>query len=357
MKKHFLYLTVAALASGLAACTNDELEGSSAINNEGGFTVTASIEDADVPTTRVGIADNYAFSWVDKDAIAMFDGNVSANEDEKPYQFAQKIDEKTNALSGFKKAESVTLPAGFAPNYAFYPYEQLDNGAELSLGEFFVTLPGVNVTQSESVNAYTDGTTIDWKEGEVKMPMAGAVTMTGATSAKISFKNLTALMKLTVKNIPSDYTKAVLENTGESPIAGSATVNVEDASNPTLTLNNEGGKKAIVYTWTNGENAPATSTKVFYFVVPAGNYSTGLSFYLDKDTPTANSALVLYEKALGAKRNYVYKQTFSLSADGKLEPDVITEANEKLAGGATKVEIDLSKIPSDNGSNLIYSYS
>jgi hypothetical protein len=347
MKKHLIYFATAALATGLAACSSDDLEGNS-YSGKGGFTVTASFEEPVTPTTRTTYnSDKLKFYWEKSDEVALFN---SAKNDKSAYKFDFSSASDDEVKSGsFGLAKDVTVPEGFAPEYAFYPYDQLAT-TSLSLNTFFVKLNGIKVTHtSEAANTYT-GTDISLTADnatQVKMPMVGDFTSsTGGGSVK--FKNLTALIEITVKNIPEDYTRAILENKGNLPIAGNATV---DAEEKTLTMSADGGCNAIAYSWTAEDGA----TKTFYFIIPEGKYSEGFDFYLEKETADAKSPLKIFEnKLLNAQTNYLYYSEYAISGDGTtLESEEITRVNEELADGETSVSVDLSKV-SETSKAVIY---
>jgi hypothetical protein len=341
MKKHCIYLATVALAAGLAACSSDELEGSYRSQN-GSEVFKATIEQGVVSTTRVAYNDdNLSFKWEDNDEIAVFNAD-----DNTAYEY-----QKETADGDFGRVKDKTYPAdGVNGKYAFYPFSALvsSSSAEnsptvLTRNAFYVDLDGVKVTEPSGdavAYSYTSDDIATFTGTTVKMPMVSDVDAQG----NVKFKNLTALMQVIVKNIPSEYDMVVLQNTGSTPIAGRAKVDVVEQ---TLTMTQEGGKNGIAYSWTTEESI---STKIFYFIIPEGEYSTGFDCYLDKTSDKNSEApLKLFEgKKLSVKRNYIYSTEVTLSGDGTPQSAEIETVNNELASGDLTVDVDLSKVTETN---------
>jgi hypothetical protein len=358
MKKQIFYLASAALALGLAACSSDELEGSYSVDANGGPIFTASIEQPVSPETRTVLEGN-AFKWVKGDNLGIFHKNTA-------YNFKTTDDKGSFVVAnGEGETENSTdFSSGFDWNanakYAFYPYEAMkkaqDESARTTLtnNKFYVVLDGMTVEHTEgSANTYgsesdkTDGF-IDYTDETayaVKMPMAGTVS-----NGKIKFKNLTAIVQFTVKNIPAKFTRAILENTGSKPIAGDARI---DIAEQTLTIvSDDNTKTAIGYKWTAGKDE-TTSTKTFNFILPVGDYASGLSFYLEEENASEKTPLYIFTaEPLTAELNWMYTNTFTINGDGDgLASEEISTANSKLAaaGDEISVDVNLAKVSEENG--------
>jgi hypothetical protein len=389
MKKQFIYLVSAALATGLAACSNDELEGSYSDSAVESYDFAAVIEQPDAPVgTRVAFdKDTRKFSWEVADIIGIFN-NSSSDKNAYKYGFNKVKTETTTVAERAAAGKFNRLPSSSSdekydtrsdnetetyptdgitdPLYAFYPYsilhETTNDRTAVSHGTFYVNLDGVSVKTSDSeVNTYAYAFNGDEETDEkipvftgesLKMPMAGDYT---TSTKKIKFTNLTSLWQFTVKNIPYGYSVAVLESNGEKNIAGKAKV---DVINKTLSvLDGEDGVKAIAYDFS--DDAPETendvTTLTFFFVVPAGDYPNGLTFYLDKDATTRESAyaetkLELFSVNIEAKQNVLYRKTLTINGDGEgLESEEISRVNTSLAANAKSETVDMTKVTEENG--------
>jgi hypothetical protein len=377
MKKQFIYFASAVLAAGLAACSNDELEGSYSAAN-GNYEFTAAIEQPGTPAgTRVKFDGEKYFSWELSDIIGIFNTG-----DNKAYKYGFK-DLAAAADGGFTK-----LPTGTAPtddsygnetetypdggltgaDYAFYPYSLLaeTNGGKTTItkGEFYIDLDGVEVTKATTSadNVYTpagkakEENLPKFTGASLKMPMAGQLKSSGA----IKFKNLTSLWKLNVKNIPAKYTVAVFENAGAATIAGKAKVDLQEQTLSVLS-EADGGLKAIAYDFSDQVKEGKLTTLTFYFIVPAGDYPKGLNFYLDVSTETRSSASgsysdtslpILTEYKIPVQRNYLYEGTYTINGAGDgLESGEIARVNEVLADDEESVTVDMTKV--GNEENII----
>jgi hypothetical protein len=383
MKKHFIYLASAALATGLAACSSDELEGSfSSANGDYEFIATLQ-QPEELPETRVEFDGTSSFSWELNDIIGVFNTN-----DNKAYKYGF-ADEAARKSGGFKKLqanrsdkETETYPdTKISAEYAFYPYalmvptesDKKPSRTIISQGEFYIDLPGIDT--SENASSDDSNELLEYTGASLKTPMAGKLSGNG-----ISFTNLTAIWKLTVNHIPSEYTVAVFESVDpKAPIAGKAKVDVQAQ---TLTMLNSETLNAIAYDFSEKskpaaviedeegsktESAEATtySSKTFYFIVPAGDYPKGFNFYLKKatatvgkegetDETTSDDITILNEYKIPVKQNYLYRGSYTISGDGTgLQSTEIKRVNKSLAAGAKAESIDLSQV-TETSKAIIY---
>jgi hypothetical protein len=357
MKKQIFYLATVALATGLAACSSDELENASDSLNLGKNDLVAAIPDA--VGTRVKMDGNYA-KWdratgenpTQTEKIGVYYDNGNGN-----YEFTLKNTSTDSPSKGvFTYTGKETLPTDAKPEYAYYPY---DESAEKSISDDQIN---IDLPQSRQ-----------WTKDIVKMPMVGKID--GST---IKFSNTTALVKITVINMPASKTYAKLTNLGNSPLYGAGSVDVSAAS-PKLVIDNselsdaEGGYKSIKYYAGDTFSKSATTsftegeTVDFYFIVPAGNYRGKLQFTLggvatqtentnysatvgnefdDASREATDNNTQSYTASLNAVAGTIYEHTlrYEKISEGKyaLQDTEISGLNDKLEDGETDLSADLS---------------
>jgi hypothetical protein len=227
---------------------------------------------------------------------------------------------------GQKGTFSTQNPFTTTPTIAYYPY---DASASKTLGSdklMYIPLAGT----SDDRVIYND-------KAEVKMPMVGTID-----GKQIAFKNTTALVKITVVNMPTDYTRAELIANNGSKLSGTGYVDVTDlASNdqPILKLDkdDDGNSNTIIISKdANGSTAFRTTdekaggTFDFYFVVPEGNYATGLTFALDKESTDLKK---IFTRKGSISANKLYTKTLRFDENGVLLTDDYSTWNEDLAAG------------------------
>jgi hypothetical protein len=328
MKKQIFYLASAALVAGLAACSNDELDENYSLNSNGkGFTAT--IQEATIDedaSTRLAIADT-KLKWEVGDNIGLYNNN------DENYEY--KIADETNRKIGkFTPGNSnKTLEVA---QYAYYPY---DESAEATLaGNIKVNLDGLykQIDGTTTEGKLKDGAII-WKDGVVKMPMVGAVN--GST---IKFTNTTALLKVTVVNMPTTAKVATLSSQVEGLyLTGPATLNLK-AKTLTMGTSSDNNGKKISYVKdasTSVFQSDAGNDNTFYFIVPAGNYANtgegakGLKFELESahGTKIDNCA---FEADLNAVANHLYAKTvyYDATTSGFVD-DTLSGINDQLSQG------------------------
>jgi hypothetical protein len=329
MKKQILYFASVALAAGLAACSNDELESATGYllnSNE----LAATIEGA--ANTRTYI-DTLSLKWTIGDEIGVFGENNKGN-----YKYT--LVKGTGTAAGVFKTES---KASFTPTTAYYPWSEAVS--DIENGKYYTTLKH-EVTYTKD------------KANEVKMPMVGTIS-----GQDITFSNLTALFKITVVNMPKydgtndTYSAALINNDTNGKIAGSSVVNV---SEKTLTVSSGSSLSKNYIVLKNSSSAESLSatkftqgdTYDFYFIVPAGEYPDGLSFalggasadYSKVEGETGANYKIEYTKTKNVKVNTIYKKILRFDAEGKLQDDGdVADYNEDLAAGNKTLNADLSE--------------
>jgi hypothetical protein len=322
MKKQIFYLASVAMVAGLAACSNDELENSlgySLKSNE----LAASIQDA--VSTRTNI-EGKDLKWTKDDAISVFDENGSGN-----YQFtlSQGKDETTGV---FQYAGT----ASFTPTTAFYPYS--DKLSNVKNGKIYWTLEKAITYDKDNPK-------------EVKMPMVGSIE-----DQNIAFTNLTALVKINVVNFPAkngaatatatDYSRATLISEDGFKIAGPSVISVSDKTLAVTSSSSQASDQIVITNKPNNTEAKYTAGNEydFYFIVPAGDYPSGLSFGLG--TSSASSASdyrIIYTAYKEMQANHIYKKTLRFDDNGALiEDSDLEEWNNELAAGGKTLTADLS---------------
>jgi hypothetical protein len=275
------------------------------------------------------------------------------------YEFTLKNTSTDSPSKGvFTYTGKETLPTDAKPEYAYYPY---DESAEKSISDDQIN---IDLPQSRQ-----------WTKDIVKMPMVGKID--GST---IKFSNTTALVKITVINMPKDKTYAKLTNLGTSPLYGAGSVDVSAAS-PKLVIDNSelsaaaDGYKSIKY-YAGGTFSKSATTSFtegetvdFYFIVPAGNYRGKLQFTLggvatSSDTSTYSDVATngeefddasreatdnntqSYTASLNAVAGTIYEHTlrYEKISEGKyaLQDTEISGLNDKLENGETDLSADLS---------------
>jgi hypothetical protein len=324
MKKQIFYLASAALAVGLAACTNDELDENYASDGVG---FTASIQQANIDEeaeTRLAISGT-SLKWEVNDNIGLYYNNDENYE----YKIA---DEDHRLISKFTPADkSKTLEQA---SYAYYPY---DESASATLaGNINVTLDGYYNSNGEGSTSVDKGAIL-YEEKVVKMPMAGTVT-----GSSIKFKNTTALLQVTVVNMPADVNAATLSSTASGKkLTGPAVMNIK---NGTLELGStESNHNKITYVSSKDDKTAFTTGKTytFYFIIPAADYTTadnadnGLKFALEKTTGTSVDGNKLsFSADLKAEANHLYAKTVYYDETLEdFENSTLTKINNQLAKG------------------------
>jgi hypothetical protein len=324
MKKKLVYLASAALVAGLAACSSDELEGSSSLTLKSGE-LGASIQPT--AATRVNIDSDYNITWdrtsETTEAIGVY-GNSGTNTNFK-YNL-KAIDDDNKAYGVFTPATDAnqSIPTDFVPTYAYYPYNKQ-------------ALKKI-VNESMSMSLASE---IAYKEGEVPMPLVGEVD-----GSNIAFAPVASILKVTVINMPAGKTYAKLKNNGNAYLSGSGKVDLTESTKKLVLTE---GSKEIKYTFSSSS---AGDSKEFYFIVPAGDYLSTLTFTLGSVTVNADTddsaaagtgASKSYSAMLSIGVNEIYTKTLRYnSTSGVIEDDAYGELNDKLEQGGNDLTAKLT---------------
>jgi hypothetical protein len=315
MKKRIFYLASVALAAGLAACSNEDLEYTSGYDLKSNE-LAATIQEAENTSTRVNIDDEAALRWDNGDQIGVFGDDNKGN-------YLYTLAKSDGAKGVFKTA----VTTSFTPALAYYPYDS-EGAKSIDDAESYIyfTLKG---TESNPAIYSADK--------KVEIPMVGTIS-----NQDIKFKNVSALVKLTVVNMPAKYTRAQLTAINGNKLAGSGYVDVADLANnekPVLKLDQTDISNSSTTIIQKDAQASAFQTEQggtydFYFIVPEGNYSSGLAFELYKPAEAPNAAVTkrVYTRKGSIKANTLYEKTLRFEGD-ELQDDTYGEYNDQLAAG------------------------
>jgi hypothetical protein len=336
MKKQIFYLASAALAVGLAACSNELIEDEvSNITLQEGELAAAfegvEQEDAD---TRVKL-DGTDIVW-DRDngeSIGVYGESLDSY-----YQYDLKNGTEDQTKAVFSVKNKNELPNGFKPTLAYYPWKAKPQN-DVSGGTMLLTL------ESD----------IDYVPGAIDMPMVGKVS-----NGTINFTNTAALLKVTVVNMPAGKHYAKLSHKKKA-LSGAASIDLE--STPYKLVMDDDEENYIKYNATatlggiTDQNSnpcfKAGETYDFYFVLPEGTYDKSLTFALgaygaqSKGSETDDTGDATYSRALSIKRNTMYSTTLRYTDDASpvIESGNLAALNKQLANatGTASFTADLSK--------------
>ena len=241
MKKLFL-LSIAALS--FASCSNElDTEIQNLLEKE---VITAQIPEGMSRTTTEALK----VLWADGDQIGVF-RTKSEVETGEYVNNCFTLSDGSGTIGASFTAEQAS---GVDNVFAYYPYNA---NAEFNGTNMTITLP--------KEQNYDDGNQLvmvgEFEEG----------------SSAVSFKNAMALAVITVKNIPANYSKAVLTASDEEYLAGTAKANIGD-NGATLAISSNGSKTLTINFGNNTE-----TEKRFYFAIPADTYDNGLTMTLEGD--------------------------------------------------------------------------
>lgn len=252
MKKSLLFiLSAAALLAGCAKSVEEEAVEPQLLPGYKTVTLNASAEAAD---SKVAFADDETFGWQSGDAIGMYVYDHANSE--RLY-----LEAKYSGTAGEKSGPfTLTLPEE-ADYYkvAWYPYVS-SNGNWTDEGVFTFDL-------------YSEIKDVD--PGCMLMPMV-AYFPDDENKEDISFKNVGALVKVTLKNVPAEakYFKLV----SDQQLSGPFQIEAEK-------LGEEGGVLAPSKAGSNSVQinleGEARESLVLYFPVPVGELKFGFEIYGD----------------------------------------------------------------------------
>lgn len=259
--KKFYYIPMAALALFLNSCNDVDEELQELTSRE---VITASVSTIESRTT----ADGLDILWSANDQIGVFktiNSYTTDSYEHNCFTLVQGGEGKTTAsfAASTSKGETNTL--------AYYPYIDGSSydGATLSM----------SIPASQS---YADG---------CQMVMAGTFA---EGSSSVSFKNAMALAVITVNNIPTGYTKAVLTAAGDEKLNGAANVTFTSNGQAELELASDNAAGTNTLTIEFGSNTDANKT--FYFAIPVDEYSNGLQMTLVGENMTTKVVGTLTDK-------------------------------------------------------------
>lgn len=235
MKAKHIVLVAAALA--LAACGNEEI----LENNESGstgkvhMTFTAGMLQTRTSLQPADDEGNSAVHWTAGDAIAIYDGTVT-----------NKFTTEDNGATADFTGE---VTKGSTNYTAFYPYTD-DGTLTLDNTAITFTLPA---TQTATAGGFAEGLNPSWAQAT-------------DGSKNLTFQNLCALAKFTVKAEGVTEVTLTANNTGDA-LAGELTYTIADG---TLTATGSASRSVtLTGTFTKGEE--------YYFVVAPGTLTGGIT--------------------------------------------------------------------------------
>lgn len=306
MKKLFL-LSIAALA--FANCSNElDTEIQNLSEKE---VITAQIPEGMSRTTTKALK----VLWAEGDQIGVFRTKSEA----EPETFVNNCFTLSNGAGTVGASFTAEKASGVDNVFAYYPYNV---GAGFSGSNMTITLP--------AEQNYDDGNQLvmvgEFEEG----------------SSAVSFKNAMALAVITVKNIPANYSKAVLTASDEEYLAGTAKASIGD-NGATLTIS-RGSSKTLTINF--GDNVE--TEKRFYFAIPTGTYANGLTMTLEGEDVNPFKVGTLKDAAntteFTPEVNEFFYHNIELNAGVTTTQEVSTEEGLNAAfenGGSIKLTADI----------------
>ncbi len=237
MKKHLFFLC--ALAAVAVACNVEE----SGQSTDRIVTVTATYES--LPDSKSYYEDDGTFAWAESDEIAV---HTSVN---RFYRFTIVSIDEDGIIASF-----VGTVNGSTTGVAVYPY-------------IAGNLPTYDGNESMTV---TLPVSYAWVERIAYNPMVGfreTLTLDEDEELAFNFKNLGALFKITLNDIPATATHVVF-STGKQ-ITGTFTVNNlnDEDIEATISAGGETEDDGVTFTFTELQES---ANMVFYVPVPTGTY-------------------------------------------------------------------------------------
>ena len=307
MKKLLLISAIASLAAFCSCSNEDENLGANQVYDK----VVATIEsDGSSRTTMNGTYVN----WVKDDQIGIF----FQNGDNKAYTLVGD----GGSTSGEFGVET-PIEEGMVKVLAYYPYSTDATYTDEVLN---INLEAEHTYSAASNNGF---------------PMIAKI---GADSqGKIQFKNAGAILAVTVKNLPAEYTYVTLSAAdNDSKIAGKAKIAYDNEGQPKLEIVEDNSNSSTIKIKLAENRTEAIEECTFYFPLPVANYSK-LTFSLHKSE--SDEPVVGKEKALNAARNMRYNATLvfdKVSTDIVAETTSTSAATEALSNGASSVQVSVA---------------
>lgn len=243
MKKHiFLGMAIAACALPLLTGCSEEMEEEMTAPVAGTTLLSATLEPQSA--TRSAFGDNGEFSWLKGDKIL-----IQTNESGSFATF-QLTDESAN-----KKRGDFTA-VGYTPQKGGYAVAPTNLNPKFGESGLTVQLPAV----------YNRTTYVPLAETPSNMPMMGKVK-----NGSIGFKNLTAVVRLHVTNIPKAGCKIVVK-ADQGRLAGTFTVN-QEGEFPCLLANTSEERDSVTITYKDANQQEDKVAQYFYLPLPVNTDS------------------------------------------------------------------------------------
>lgn len=282
----------AAFALAVASCSDTDLVGVSSHN-----TIVASISEPTESRTAVDDSNlangSVSLLWTDGDVIGAFDANGCNHT-----QYV-KTSTGADAEGAFSAANAVS---GFAPKYAYYPYD---------------------ANAGSSASALTGSVDADQKVGIGNVPCDYKVgTFVSETDgvSKFQFDHIFSLVRVDLNadgTILADEQLRYVKFTAQTDVAGSFTFSAVDGSVGSTITN---GSKSITLTWPDGTTL-ASELKEYFSVMPSIQAGDNLAF--EVKTTNYTFAFTADSKVAFAK-GALYNFPLNLRAVAEKYADAVT---------------------------------
>ena len=300
MKKFLLFLCMATCL--FASCTEDELTG---VNSSLKNNIQAVIE-ANVSQSRLAVNSDNSLSWMQGDAFEMFTSEGTSS--------TWTLTNVTNGLGFF----AGSVPEGTL-SYAFYPSSE-ENKPVLSGSEVTMTIP--------HELTYSENATCDLPRFASLNPNVGLDEQT------LSFKYLTAMLKINVNEIPEGF--HTLKVSASQAIAGNFVVNL--STGEFAVQDEEANQKKEVEVSFNAISG-SDNDRAFYLPLVAGNYQS-----LKVAVSNGSKEIVLKEwsnRSIHARM--VYWASLTVKESDTTEPAGVTSELESLTVENPTVTLTLTE--------------
>lgn len=282
----------AAFALAVASCSDTDLVGVSSHN-----TIVASISEPTESRTAVDDSNlangSVSLLWTDGDVIGAFDANGCNHT-----QYV-KTSTGADAEGAFSAANAVS---GFAPKYAYYPYDA-------NAGSSASSLVG-SVDADQKVG--TGNVPCDYKVGTFVSETDGV--------SKFQFDHIFSLVRVDLNadgTILADEQLRYVKFTAQTDVAGSFTFSAVDGSVGSTIAN---GSKSITLTWPDGTTL-ASELKEYFSVMPSIQAGDNLAF----EVKTANYTFAFTaDSKVAFAKGALYNFPLNLRAVAEKYADAVT---------------------------------
>lgn len=302
--KKFYYFPMAALVLFLNGCNDVDEELQVLTSSE---VITASVPTIESRTTAEGLD----ILWSAGDQIGVFKTQNSYTTDSYEHNCFTLVsggEGKTTA------SFAATTSSGETNTLAYYPYM---DGSSYDGATLFMSIP--------ASQSYADG---------CQMIMAGTFV---EGSSSVSFKNAMALAVITVNNIPTGYTKAVLTADASEKLNGAANVTFTSEGQAELKLSSDNTAGTNTLTVEFGDNTDVNKT--FYFAIPVDEYTSGLKMTLEgtnvtsKEIGTLTDANDVSKFTANANEFHTYTRTIDDVVSNATSVESADDLKNALAAG------------------------